>query len=302
MNATVLPPERPGQRFQNFVAMLERMFAHRDGVKVESPLRLRDKDTGRLREHDVVITRTTHHGPSLTALECKDHGRKIGVTEVEAFSKKCEKTGIHRGIIVSSSGFAETARTKAKALNITLMSLTDAETFEWIGDVVIVGQVHNYKRIDLYVRVADIGKTVANPFTVYDADGNPYAGEGAQSYLMRELPPEASEPPYPRIGSLTAPADQFFVIDANGDRFPVIDITFSYELEVERHEHPVTLHNYEGEETAMQIATGEITFPGGSAVLTLVKHKGGEVSGAVMAKGASDHSVQIGDSPRRFPD
>lgn len=299
MNATA---DRPGHQFQNFVAMLERMFAHRDGVKVDSPLRLRDKDTGRLREHDVVITRITHHGPSLTALECKDHGRKIGVTEVEAFSKKCEKTGIHRGIIVSASGFADTARTKAKALNITLMSLTDAETFEWIGDVVIMGRVHNYKRIDLYVRLADTGKPVANPFTVYDMDDQPYTGEGAQSLLMRGLPPEATEPPYPRIGSLTTDADQFYVIDANGDRFPVIDITFSYELEVEHHEHPVTLHNYEGEDSAMQIATGEITFPGGSAVLTLVKHKDGEVSGAVVTKGTDDHSVQIGDSPRRFPD
>lgn len=45
--------ERPGQRFHNFVAILERMFARQDGMTVASSLRLPDKDTGRLREHDV---------------------------------------------------------------------------------------------------------------------------------------------------------------------------------------------------------------------------------------------------------
>ncbi len=34
------------------------MFAHQDGMIVASSLRLPDKDTGRLREHDVVIIRT----------------------------------------------------------------------------------------------------------------------------------------------------------------------------------------------------------------------------------------------------
>jgi hypothetical protein len=67
------------------VAILERMFAHKDGVTLDSSLRLPDKDTGRLHEHDVVITRRTHHGSSLTAIECTDQGRKVGVPQIEAF-------------------------------------------------------------------------------------------------------------------------------------------------------------------------------------------------------------------------
>ncbi|MFK4489981.1 restriction endonuclease [Bradyrhizobium sp. USDA 336] len=107
--------ERPGQRFHHLVAVLERMFAHHDGVTVTSSLRLPDKDTGRLREHDVVIIRHTHHGPNLTAIECRDQGRKVGVPQIEAFAKKCEKTGIHHGIVVAANGFTSTARTKAIA-------------------------------------------------------------------------------------------------------------------------------------------------------------------------------------------
>lgn len=103
--------------------MLERAFGREKGVTIHSPHRLRDKDTGKLREHDVVIVRKSHHGETLTAVECKDRGRPVGVDFVEQFSKKNEKTGIHHGIIVSATGFAETAKTKAKALNITCMTL-----------------------------------------------------------------------------------------------------------------------------------------------------------------------------------
>ena len=120
--------ERPGQRFHNFVAILERMFAHQDGMIVASSLRLPDKGTGRLREHDVVIIRRTHHGPNLTAIECRDQGRMVGVPQIEAFAKKCEKTGVHHGIVVAANGFTSTARTKAKALNLTCMELAEAES------------------------------------------------------------------------------------------------------------------------------------------------------------------------------
>ncbi len=113
-----------------------------------SSLRLPDKDTGRLREHDVVIIRRTHHEPNLTAIECRDQGRKVGVPQIEAFAKKCEKTGIDHGIVVAANGFTSTARTKAKALNLTCMELAEAESFEWIGTVTIVGQFHNFTAIE----------------------------------------------------------------------------------------------------------------------------------------------------------
>jgi hypothetical protein len=186
--------ERPGQRFHNLVAVLERMFAHKDGVTVASSLRLPDKDTGQPREHDVVIIRRTHHGPNLTAIECRDQGRKVGVPQIEAFAKKCEKTGIHHGIVVAANGFTSTARTKAKALNLTCMDLAEAESFEWIRTVTIVGQFHNFTTIDACVRVVENGQKVANPSTVYTPDGLPYTGEGVQSLIVDKLPPEARNP------------------------------------------------------------------------------------------------------------
>jgi hypothetical protein len=163
-------------------------------VTVASSLRLPDKDTGQPREHDVVIIRRTHHGPNLTAIECRDQGRKVGVPQIEAFAKKCEKTGIHHGIVVAANGFTSTARTKAKALNLTCMDLAEAESFEWIRTVTIVGQFHNFTTIDACVRVVENGQKVANPSTVYTPDGLPYTGEGVQSLIVDKLPPEARNP------------------------------------------------------------------------------------------------------------
>src|SRR4051794_29899547 len=96
---------RPGIAFQDLVATLERVLSSQDGVDIATPCYLPDKDTGARREHDVVITRRHGHHLIRTALECKDTGRTVGVPQVEAFAKKCEKTGIHHPVIVSSSGF-----------------------------------------------------------------------------------------------------------------------------------------------------------------------------------------------------
>lgn len=292
--------ERPGQRFHNFVAILERMFALQDGATVASSLRLPDKDTGRLREHDVVIIRRTHHGPNLTAIECRDQGRKVGVPQIEAFAKKCEKTGIHHGIVVAANGFTNTARTKAKALNLTCMELADAESFKWIGTVTIVGQFHNFTAIEARVRVVENGRKVTNPSTVYTPDGLPYTGEDAQSLITDKLPPEARNPTASQTfsGQIVVPREGFYVIDALSERFQVKDIKFNYALEIEVAERQITLHNYAGESAALEIASGQVTFSSAQSTLAFVKSKDGVV-GYVISTGGSNHRVQIGDLPER---
>nr|WP_249817178.1 restriction endonuclease [Bradyrhizobium sp. 160] len=276
------------------------MFAHQDGVTVASSLRLPDKDTGRLREHDVVITRHTHHGPNLTAIECRDQGRKVGVPQIEAFAKKCEKTGIHHGIVVAANGFTSTARTKAKALNLTCMNLAEAESFEWIRTVTIIGQFYNFTAVDARVRVVEDERRVTNPSTVYTPDGLPYTGEGIQSHIIDKLPPEVRKSTTRQTfnGQVIVPMDGFFVVDNLSQRFQVEDIVFTYVLEIEVTERPITLHHYLGENTALEIASGQITFSGGQSTVAFVKSKDGVV-GYVVSTGGLNHEVKIGDLPER---
>jgi hypothetical protein len=276
------------------------MLANQQRVTVTSPLRLPDKDTGKLREHDVVITRRTHHGTSLTALECRDHVRKVGVPQVEAFAKKCEKTGIHHGILVSASGFTQTACTKAKALNLTCMTLAEAERFAWIGSVTVIFQFSNFRSIGLMVRVAESAGGPSHPITLHTPEDKPFEGKAIQSAIIDRLPPEHRRLAISQVieGEVTTPMEGYYVVDAMGQRFPVKDTTFTYVIDLKVAERPITLHHYVGESEALEIASGEFDFPGGNSTIALVK-SGDGIMGYVLSKGGSDHRVSVGDLPER---
>lgn len=122
---------KSGQIFHQLVEAIEKAINNKPNAKIESPHRIRDKDTGRLREHDVVITFQESHHTILLALECRDRSRPIGVPDVEAFSKKCEKTSINKGVMISAKGFTKSALEKAAKLDIGCLELNEAQKFDW---------------------------------------------------------------------------------------------------------------------------------------------------------------------------
>lgn len=123
---------RKGRSLEKLVAYLERHFAANDLVTVESPKRLRDKSTGRLREHDVVLTITSGHHTVLVAVECRDRSRPVGVNQLEGFAKKCQETRIGQGVIVSPVGFTKTAPAKARSLGTRCLSLDQVNVLPWL--------------------------------------------------------------------------------------------------------------------------------------------------------------------------
>lgn len=120
-----------GKSLERLVALIETALGT-DGVKVEIRKRLPDRITGKLREHDVLVTITRSHHVVQIALECRDHARPITVAMVEAFQKKCEDTGIQKAAIVSTSGFAKPARDKAAHYGIRCLDVLEAESFAWM--------------------------------------------------------------------------------------------------------------------------------------------------------------------------
>ena len=116
---------KAGQQLETIVAKLERLFAVDPNISVQTPARLRDRVTGALREHDVLITQKRGHHVTLTAIECRDRSRKFGVPEVEAFAAKCRDTGINKAFIVSSKGFTKTALKKAVHENVGCLLFKD---------------------------------------------------------------------------------------------------------------------------------------------------------------------------------
>lgn len=121
-----------GKLLEQLVCSLEKALAQNKNVLVESPKRVPDKITGKKREHDVVLTIKQGHHQMMVAIECRDRSRPITVNQVEGFSKKCEHTGVNQGVIVSSSGFYNTAKEKADFLGIRCLDIEEVESFDWM--------------------------------------------------------------------------------------------------------------------------------------------------------------------------
>jgi hypothetical protein len=137
---------KDGKSLEKLVAIIERALAIPNNIRVESPKLMRDRVTGRLREHDVVITIDTHHEETYLAIECRDRSRPVGVPDIEAFRKKCDNTGIHKRIIVSPRGFRKTALAHATMEDIRCLTIENAEQFDWIkatGFVLIEHEIHH---------------------------------------------------------------------------------------------------------------------------------------------------------------
>lgn len=124
--------ERKGRDLEKLVATLERVLGVEQQVKIESPKRLRDRVTGRLREFDVVITGKVGHRDLIIAVECRDRRRPVGVGEVEAFCTKSVDCGVDRRVMVSSTGFRDPAIIKATQRGIECVDLNRAEGFPWL--------------------------------------------------------------------------------------------------------------------------------------------------------------------------
>jgi hypothetical protein len=83
---------------------------------------------GNVRQFDVVIRGSFGGRPMLGVIEAKDHKRRKGPSDVEAFAKKSEHLGANLRIMVSRRGFTPQALRVAKHEFITCLSLLPSDT------------------------------------------------------------------------------------------------------------------------------------------------------------------------------
>ncbi len=121
-----------GKSLERLIASLEKALGQNHNVTVAASKRLPDRTTGKLREHDVLLTVTQAHHSVKIAIECRDRSRPITVNQVEGFWAKCQDTGIDQGIIVSSAGFCNTAKKKAEHHGIRCLCIEEVESFNWL--------------------------------------------------------------------------------------------------------------------------------------------------------------------------
>jgi len=163
---------KQGRSLELLVEKLERLLANDARVLVESPKKIRDTQTHQLREHDVVLTYNQSHHELIVAIECKDRSRPVGVPDLEAFDTKCRHTNINQGIIVSSSGFTNTALQKASIMGIKCLELKEIETASFLlPETVVVVHSKRFITATYTPMVGDLALRVADDYDIFDSEG-----------------------------------------------------------------------------------------------------------------------------------
>jgi hypothetical protein len=130
-------PKRSNQ-FQRLIVSIHHALAG-DRAAVEESRELRDRVTGRLREVDIVIESAVGDYPVFVCIECCDRSRPATVEWVEQQHGKHANLPTNKLILVSRSGFTQSALDKARLYNIETLAIADAAAAEW---TTLVGRVH----------------------------------------------------------------------------------------------------------------------------------------------------------------
>jgi len=167
---------RRGRDFEKLVALVERAIHAVQGATVRSPVMLPDRDTGGLREIDVLIEFRHAHLDLRVAVECREWNAKIGTPAIEAFWSKCLTTGIDQGIFVSKSGFTAGALKKAAAYKIRCLTLEDAGAWDWCACQGI--ELRRPDLLDGHVECR-ASQPIAEPYRIFRPDGTEFTGDDA---------------------------------------------------------------------------------------------------------------------------
>src|SRR5271156_1613885 len=112
--------------FQKLIRMLTQLLG--DNAVVEESKMLTDLVSGEQREVDIYAEGTLAGHTVNIGIECRDHQRKQGVEWVEQMRTKHERLPTNLLILVSSSGFTDSAIAKANTYGIKTIAPTRADS------------------------------------------------------------------------------------------------------------------------------------------------------------------------------
>ena len=160
-----------GSVFHKTVEIIEKSIHNNDNIKIKSPEYIIDIISGQLREHDIVLYIDENHFKIKIAIECRDRKRKIDSPQLEAFKKKCEETGIDKGVIVSKMGFYKPEIKKAKHYNISCLTLQQIQSISWLKTEVFIKESNKF--INVFVGIIHIGKKLKDysQYEIKNLDG-----------------------------------------------------------------------------------------------------------------------------------
>lgn len=268
-----------GKKFEKLVAMLERVLAG-SGASIESPCRrLIDRDTGKSREHDIVITWNHNHHVLISAIECRDRSRPVGVPDVEAFADKCAATGVSRGVIVSASGFRATARSKAKTRAIICMDLAEVENFDWFGTRAFI----HFNRVfePVHAQLIFSGSVPSEVSAIFDTDGNEVDDDRLTATVINNVPPR--ENPDDDVGfvipvKIRMNTINWHVRDEKGDMWTIDHIIAETKFATVKSFLDFDRYTYSGEGKEYSVVSTKRELDGVNGKMVLIKDNDGLIS------------------------
>jgi hypothetical protein len=176
--------EPPGSDLEKAVARVQQLLDPNSQVTHNEKLTDR---VGNVRQYDVVIRGRFAGRDCLGVIECKDHGRRKGPGDVEAFAKKAENLGANIRIMVARMGFTARALKLASFEHVVCLSLLSERAMvpahsigEWW-----YGEVAFWTEVRLIVHF----HTLPGPekLTTFAGDEVRWQGKPVIKWFMRDL-------------------------------------------------------------------------------------------------------------------
>lgn len=264
-----------GSTLERTVAAIERILAGKDVQVEKRSRRLRDKDTGKRREHDVLVTRNHGHYETIVAVECRDRSRKVTVPEVEAFKAKCAATGVNLGVLVSSKGFYASARRKAALSGIVCTQIDRLDTVDWLDDnLSIVVFERHFGHFDATVMFGD--RRPATLAQIHDTNGK-IVDEKMLSQMVAGNVPKHEDPG--SVVGRSIPVNMrlqtinWTALDDDGEVFEIDHISVTTSYVYEKKQPTVDLHKYGNEKKSYEFARHDLKIGDHDGHIVMVQNE-----------------------------
>lgn len=268
-------PIKTGREFEQLVTCIN-THLHKIAT-VTANDKLPDKDNGDLRQVDISVRISDGPSKFLGIIEVRDRSRPVGTAYVEEVSAKRTSVGASGVWIVSKSGFWKSAKLKADALGIGVISYKQALKADWSEFFHLMEgfgvQTRRYDKVKVFflkkgsqdiidphpeLRDAIRGDSAAP--VLLDAKGAPAASlvqiakaviDSVGNQVYGKLEPGAL-PQRTRIrftGNMEPP---LFFKDATGTSRRIEDLLVAADLWIEMKRYPITMQQYK------DFGTGEV--------------------------------------------
>lgn len=164
------------KKFEQIIADIQQRLL--PDAKVIHDYKFKDQDDNAW-QIDVFIEQTIGMFTYRTIIECKDYKRSVSRDKIEGFPLKMRHVKAHAGIVISTSGFSESAKAFAKAENFVVMDFNNATQVDWnnlLGDGAWLNIIKPRDVIEMeYMLKVETSDWFTIPFNtmIFDEQNNP---------------------------------------------------------------------------------------------------------------------------------